>query len=136
MKTSDEGRERLDSKRIRAQLEIQGKVNMIMGLKSTALELAFLSAKPHIAGVIQEALFGDVLQVEETDPETGHPLLAEAQLELWKPFFEVISDHELGGWLQDPEKAGSVLDGKIQELQGNLDRLKAELAVMLVKEGH
>jgi hypothetical protein len=128
--------ELLDAKRIRGELEIHGKLNTIVGLKSTALELAFEKNKPHLAGVIQGALFGDIFNPEEGDHDAIQPLTADTHLDLWKPFFEVISDKEIKEWVQNPEQAKPVLEAKIEELKANLERLRKELGAVRRREGN
>jgi hypothetical protein len=116
-----------DSRRIRAELDIQGKLNTIYGLKSQALQLAFKKNKPHLAAIIQNALFGDLFDQDETHNHALDPLLAEGQMDLWKPFFEVIGDEQLKEWLQNPEQAKSLIEAKIAELRHNLERLSEGL---------
>ena len=136
MNSSHDEAEILEAKRVRAQLGIYGKLNAIVGLKSMALELAFEKNKPHIAGIIQDTLFGDVLAPEETGNDAIYPVLAEAHMDLWKPFFEVISDKELGKWLKNPEQAEPVLEAKIGELKRNLEQLRKQLGTIVRNEGN
>ena len=117
----------LDSRRIRAELDIQGKLNTIYGLKSQALQLAFKKNKPHLAAIIQNTLFGEIFDQEETHDHAFDPLLAEGQMDLWKPFFEVISEEQLKEWLQNPEQAKPLMEAKIEELRHNLERLSEGL---------
>jgi hypothetical protein len=136
MNSSHDEAEVLDAKQVRAQLGIYGKLNTIVGLKSMALELAFEKHKPHIAGIIQDTLFGDVLAPEETGDDATYPVLAEVHMDLWKPFFEVISDKELGEWLKNPEQAEPVLEAKIGELKRNLEHLRKQLGTIVRNDGN
>ena len=136
MKAAHENSEILDLKRVRMELEIHGKLNTIVGLKSTALELAFETNKPHIAEIIQATLFGSIFDPEESDDDAIHPLMRETHLELWKPFFEVISDKDLKEWVRNPQQAKPVLEEKIEELKHNLDRLRKALGEVGRKEGN
>ncbi len=136
MNSTHEKAEVLESKRIRAELGIYNKLNTIVGLKSMALDLAYRKNKLHIAGIIQETVFGDILDPEETGDDASRPVLAEAHMDLWKPFFEVVGDKELGEWLKDPEQAEPMLDEKIGELKRNLERLRSELGAIGRQEGN
>jgi hypothetical protein len=136
MKPMNDKPEILDPKRIRAELEIHGKLNVIVGLKSTALELAFENGKRRIAGIIQESLFGGILDQEATEDDAFHSVMAEGHMDLWKPFFEVISDEEIKDWLRDPEQAMPAIEAKIEGLRHSLERLKRVLGVAGRKDGN
>jgi hypothetical protein len=136
MNSTHEKAEVLELKRVRAELGIYSRLNTIVGLKSMALDLAYQKDKLQIAGILQETVFGEILDREETGEDAAGPVLAEAHMDLWKPFFEVVGDEELGDWLKDPEQAGPALDAKIAELKRNLEQLRKKLGGIGQKEGN